>query len=78
MEPIVFEEVYPLHGSCDIRGSSTGPQRGHSGRPHRAPHAGQPGAQKGLRRAAAAHSGRAEVLRHQESAPPAPGHHQRR
>jgi GAF domain-containing protein len=23
MEPIVFEEVYPLHGSCDIRGSST-------------------------------------------------------
>jgi hypothetical protein len=22
MEPIVFEEVYPLHGSCDIRGSS--------------------------------------------------------
>jgi hypothetical protein len=23
MEPIVFEDVYPLHGSCDIRGSST-------------------------------------------------------
>ena len=23
MEPIVFGEVYPLHGSCDIRGSST-------------------------------------------------------
>ncbi|MBD2768562.1 GAF domain-containing protein [Hymenobacter sp. BT664] len=23
MEPIVFEEVYPMHGSCDIRGSST-------------------------------------------------------
>ena len=23
MEAIVFEEVYPLHGSCDIRGSST-------------------------------------------------------
>ena len=23
MEPIVFEEVYPLHGSADIRGSST-------------------------------------------------------
>jgi hypothetical protein len=23
MEPIVFEEVYPLHGSCDIRSSST-------------------------------------------------------
>ncbi len=23
MEDIVFEEVYPLHGSCDIRGSST-------------------------------------------------------
>ncbi|QKG56842.1 GAF domain-containing protein [Hymenobacter sp. BRD128] len=22
MEPIVFEDVYPLHGSCDIRGSS--------------------------------------------------------
>ncbi len=23
IEPIVFEDVYPLHGSCDIRGSST-------------------------------------------------------
>ncbi|UOQ96350.1 GAF domain-containing protein [Hymenobacter sp. 5317J-9] len=23
MEPIVFEDVYPLHGSCDIRSSST-------------------------------------------------------